>query len=166
MMMCLSSWVLDILSRTLWETALMTTEIQNNDYINCLPLIDEVENLVIMGIRRTFSSWTHAGCEWWLWLQVFFNNSQNNLLQILPGIEVRVTSGWLQGSFLLPFLKTGMLASFQSSGTFYDSMFLGVYADGNTYKGCAAVILLILSCINNFPSSSTHIKDKLLNFQF
>lgn len=73
-------------------------------------------------------------------LQVFFNNSQNNLCNFARHWG-ETDRRFLPGSFLLPFLKTVMLASFQSSGTFYDSMFLCLCGDGNIYRSCAAVIL-------------------------
>lgn len=84
--MCLFSWIVDILPRTLWKTALMTTEIQKDDYINCLPLIDEVENLAMNGCQKDFPllnpCWlVNDDC---VVLQVFFNNSQNNFLHNFP----------------------------------------------------------------------------------
>ncbi|TRZ10674.1 hypothetical protein HGM15179_016437 [Zosterops borbonicus] len=40
----------------------MTTEIQKDDYINCLPLIDEVENLAMNGCQKDFPLLN----PWWL----------------------------------------------------------------------------------------------------
>lgn len=121
-----------------------------------------------MGVRRIFPSWTHAG----LWMMTvlsfrYFSITHRIIFSIIfPGTEARLTGGSLPGSFLLPFFENWDVCQLSVLRPSIDSMFLCLCGDRNIYKGFAAVILLALSCINHFPSSPTHIKDKSPHFQF
>lgn len=99
-------------------------------------------------------------------LQVFFNNSKNNLLHnfarhwgethrqvVTKVIPLAIVKNW----------NVCQLSVIWDLLWFYVS----VVTVMETYtKVAAAVILLALTCINNFPSFPTHIKDKLPYFQF